>query len=416
MGVGVSTAACCAGSLASCTLSAICGSLCNVGNKAHPATTKIWSIVILFLSSMLGLLLRYKGKDLTLSLAGYTAEVCSTDACMGSQAVYRISAVLTAFFLLHAALALCSEKAVHGLWALKLVGILGTIFGSFYVPNAVFNVFAAVSRYAISPVFLVLQIALLIDFAYLWNESWVEQERLKAVLVSAVGFYALAAVGVVLEFVFFTGNECGQFNLALVCITLVLIMGTTIVSASEWCEHGALLTSGIVSCYSVYLTYSAMSSNPSGCKWSAESASQPLQIGLGMLFAGASLCWTSYSAGTTDAMGGRVDAGGLKAPITGGRVGGMAYAGARDEESGAAEEEDEEEDEDGTSFRYYFLVMSIASAYMGMLLTSWGDTHANTYNDVSTSSMWAKVLSLWGMFALFTWSLLAPTFLTDREF
>merc|ERR1711916_155842 len=85
---------------------------------------------------------------------------------------------------------------------------------------------------------------------------------------------------------------------------------------------------------------------------------------------------------------------------------------------------DEEVDGVAYSYTYMHLTFALGASYMAMLLTSWvtlsagEDTHAS--NDISvgtgTAAVWVKIVSSWIVFGLYTWSLVAPVLLPDRDF
>eukprot|EP00456_Euglypha_rotunda_P043040 TRINITY_DN33629_c0_g1_i2.p1 TRINITY_DN33629_c0_g1~~TRINITY_DN33629_c0_g1_i2.p1 ORF type:complete len:108 (-),score=11.97 TRINITY_DN33629_c0_g1_i2:76-399(-) len=80
----------------------------------------------------------------------------------------------------------------------------------------------------------------------------------------------------------------------------------------------------------------------------------------------------------------------------------------------------------GKQLLMFHLVLASASMYMAMLLTNWGsreeaesDSGANTsdtaYN-LSVEAMWVKIVTQWVSGILYTWSLVAPYVLKDRDF
>jgi hypothetical protein len=62
-------------------------------------------------------------------------------------------------------------------------------------------------------------------------------------------------------------------------------------------------------------------------------------------------------------------------------------------------------------------MFALASLYVMMTLTNWykpdGETKTLTQND---GSMWVKIISSWICVGLYTWTLVAPIILPDRDF
>jgi len=76
--------------------------------------------------------------------------------------------------------------------------------------------------------------------------------------------------------------------------------------------------------------------------------------------------------------------------------------------------------------RRFHLVMACAAMYMAMLLTTWGSTqdvsareqgsHSKVAYDLNKASMWIKISTQWATILLYTWTLVAPLVLKNRDF
>jgi len=140
--------------------------------------------------------------------------------CKGDAAVFRISFILTLFFLACGLLSLVSDGAHRGFWFFKVIILFGGLIGSFFMPNSMFDNsgYAWVARFG-GGFFLMLQILILIDFGYNWNEYWVaraydgtlteydeasNKNWLIAILVCAVLLYIGTVVSYALIYVFYS--------------------------------------------------------------------------------------------------------------------------------------------------------------------------------------------------------------------
>ena len=70
------------------------------------------------------------------------------------------------------------------------------------------------------------------------------------------------------------------------------------------------------------------------------------------------------------------------------------------------------------SYSFFHFVFAVASMYIAMLMTNWGSPSAvgKDQIDVGWTSVWVKIVSQWLMGGLYTWVLLAPLILRDRDF
>ncbi len=68
----------------------------------------------------------------------------------------------------------------------------------------------------------------------------------------------------------------------------------------------------------------------------------------------------------------------------------------------------------------FHVVMCIASMYLAMMATNWGDPNATSLPsgapELSVASMWARMGSVFVIHVLFSWTLVAPRACPDRDF
>ena len=119
-----------------------------------------------------------------------------------------------------------------------------------------------------SGVFLVVQMIILLDFAYLWSEDWVNREHvgwLVGLLVSTLVLYAGSITLVVFLFRWYVPagvpGGCAR-NAWLVSSSLVPCALFTAVGFHPSARSGAVLPSAVVTAYCIYLCYGALASEP----------------------------------------------------------------------------------------------------------------------------------------------------------
>lgn len=431
---------------------------------------KLMYVVMLGVATLVALLLRYHGSELHIDLKVWEVG-CDTgtggDAylhCQGDAAVYRISMAMAVFFAIMAAFTACGGSGFHrGWWGPKLLLFFAFVIGSVFISNNVFDNggYAMVARVA-SSLFLLMQILILIDFGYRWNESWVEKAYkdspsddkasspmwLYGVLGSAAVLYILAVVGVVLIFAYYATDGCGEGKTftAITTIALVVYTGVTLFRAKIVGEdhQGAVLPAAVVASYTVFLNWSALESASNNlCRpgSAVDSDNNGLLITISIIVAVVSLMWTSYSATSnaenlvTGNDGGdaendpslnkpfyRVEEGGKTKAAADVETGAGAAAASKDGSANAAdggESGGEQEDPAGKRLWLFHLIMCTASMYMAMVLTNWGaeEKQDGTQDpSVGDASMWVKIVSEWMTILLYLWTLLAPRLLANRDF
>ena len=244
--------------------------------KASYGASKALYVGIFLLSAVLGIFLRYWGEA---ALSGWakTLNVCTTGQCWGQQADYRISGAVFAFFATMAALSAVYRPAHLGAWFVKLLYFLLLLGLTLAVPNDFWNGYAQFSRYG-SVLFLIAQVLIVIDFAYVLHEWLLARIDASDAELEAKGWepglcsspaktgyiaLALAAVGgsvagLGVMFRFFGGCPLNQFFLA-----ETLILGVVLVAASLANAVGkGLLPPVLLWAYNVFLVYGAITNNP----------------------------------------------------------------------------------------------------------------------------------------------------------
>jgi len=249
-----------------------------------------------------------------------------------------------------------------------------------------------------------------------------DKRWLVAVLGTAFTFYVISVVGVVLLFVYY-GNSCAlsetfiSLSMIFVVIAAVLTLFRNQIIGAE----GAVLPSGVVSLYVIYLTWSAVQSNPDEkCENSSLEGTSSITVGICIMVL--SLMWTTFRAsqGTENLMRGDEEA-----PVsTVTPLGGSISYGTSDLEAQlnppkttetttetttnneTTTTETQTSSEPPENVTLFFLILVVSSLYMSMILTNWGEKTES--GDVGSSSMWAKIISAWMACLLYIWTLIAP--------
>lgn len=113
---------------------------------------------------------------------------------------------------------------------------------------------------AVSGLYMLFQIIMLIDLFYLWGQSWVQiydqgGEYMKYILIiTALLLYSGAFTLNAYNFIWF--GTCG-LNIFMNVFTIVLIIAITVVQLLGYNPQGSLITSGAMAVYIVYQSFSA---------------------------------------------------------------------------------------------------------------------------------------------------------------
>lgn len=364
--------------------------------------------------------------------------VCCANVCSGVYAVYRVSFTLCLFF---AFLMLCTISTtkfgarVHrGFWFLKVFVLVSLLICTVFVDNSAMQAYREVARFT-SWLFLLMQILLLIDFAYnanSWLVEWDERSDNEgmctwkmAILGGAVTLYAISITLWVLEANFFGKDGCGPQQ-ALIAFTIILTIGLSILSCTRIAPHGTLLTSAFVTAYASYLCYSALASHPNQqcnpfADRSENSVSDTLVGSCILAISLFSIGMSAWSAtGSKEAMVGKATSGSSDLPtslVSGG-------SSTRDPDAGlvAAASSDTDQEVEPESWWYYHLMMVVCSFYMAMFVTDWStqpidQVRSGAHQQVSYETFWVKTIAQWSCILMYGWTLLAPYLLRDvRDF
>jgi len=282
-----------------------------------------------------------------------------------------------------------------GFWIVKIAALIAVLVISFFLPQPFLVAYGYVAMGG-SAIFILMQIVLLVEFAYSWNESWVEKEWYKQVVASAIVIYLASLVTIILMYVWFGSTDCA-LNIFFITVTLLTSVVYTVLSLTDKVERGALLTSAVVTGVCTYYCLSAIMSGTTGeCnKFSSGSSPRTWLLVIGVIIALLSVFRNTISA--------------------------ASYKGFFDLSAKPDQEEQyllDDHAETCYNFSYFHFVFACGSMYFAMLLVDWNLTAMEVVKmqlDIGVASMWIKIVSQWVTILLYVWSLIGPLLCPHRQ-
>ncbi|MCL4118164.1 UNVERIFIED_CONTAM: hypothetical protein GTU68_018265 [Idotea baltica] len=320
----------------------------------------------------------------------------------------------------------------NGFWAFKYLILIGLIIGAFFIPGGEFGqvwmYFGMIGGF----LFILIQLVLIIDFAHSWAETWVDKyEETEsrgwycALLSSSAINYMLAITSVVLFYVYYAASEECSLHKFFISFNLILCVIITCVSIhpkiQEVQPRSGLLQASVITLYTMYLTWSAMTNSPlAACKpdWSqviAPNATLPLASAQAdpsafESFVNKAKDLTHESRMDTESIISLVIwmlcvlYSSLRTASQSSKLTGSdkvllkdnGSSGGGDLEGGDNKVWDNEEDTVAYSWTFFHLMFALATLYVMMTLTNWFNPSSDI---VSLSSnlpaVWVKVSSLY---------------------
>jgi hypothetical protein len=429
-------------SLGCCFTSAAC-SLCCAGCPScrNSTATRIAYGLIIIVATIVSLVCMAPELKTQLAKIESLCQNVGQTSCVdlvGYFAVYRIMFAMTIFFVLMALLMIgvktSKDKRAaiqNGFWAPKVLLLIGIAVAAFFIPQGTFEdvwmYFGLVGGFC----FIVIQLILLIDFAYCWNENWVSRMEDQGrtwfylLLGATLSLITVCVVMAVLMFVFYAGGGCGLnkffvlFNLGL-CLVVCVI--SILPKVQEENPSSGLLQASVVSMYVMFLTWCAMTAGTrTGCNPSItqmitgdDTPTTGSHIDLANIMSLA--LWVLLVMYSSVSNASKI--GGSAADQEGGGFLRMEATGDSDDaESAGQKVVDDEEEAVAYNYTYFHLVLATAALYIMMCLTNWLDPSGDIYTfQHSAAAMWVKIVSSWVCIVLYGWTMVAPILLSGRDF
>ncbi|KAF1381297.1 hypothetical protein PFLUV_G00152410 [Perca fluviatilis] len=444
-----SCASCLCGS-ASCLLSSCCPSTTNstVSRLAFSFLLLLGTLVsvIMILPGMEGHLKQIPGFCLGgTAIPGLDNKV-NCDIMVGYKSVYRMGFALTCFFFLFTIIMIRVRNSKdpraaiqNGFWFFKFLLLVGLAVGAFFIPDGTFNTVWYYFGLVGSFFFIITQLILLVDFAHSWNQSWLlkaEEGNTKcwfaALLSFTFLFYAVAFSAVVLFYVFYTKPDDCTEHKVFISLNFIFCIIVSIVAilpqVQEAQPTSGLLQASFISCYTMYVTWSAMTNNPNRqCNPSLLSLVQnvttpgptPTQtpgsvqwwdaqsiVGL-VIF----LFCTLYASirSSTNTQVNKL----MQTEDHQGLTSDYSSTG----EDGVRRAVDNEEEAVTYNYSFFHFSLLLASLYIMMTLTNWymPDTDYQTMQS-TMPAVWVKICSSWLGLLIYLWTLVAPLVCSNRDF
>ncbi|KAB5586343.1 hypothetical protein PHYPO_G00000500 [Pangasianodon hypophthalmus] len=448
-------------SLASCA-SCLCGSapciLCGCCPSSNNSTvTRLIFSFFLLLGTLVSIIMILPGMETQLRKIPGFCQGGSTipglenqfncDVIVGYKSVYRMCFAMACFFFFFAAIMIRVRNSKdpraaiqNGFWFFKFLILVGITVGAFFIPDGTFHnvwfYFGIVGSF----MFILIQLILLIDFAHSWNEVWVrnaEEGNSKGwyfgLLFFTILHYALAFAAVVLFYLYYTKPDGCTEHKVFISLNLIFCIIVSVVSilpkVQDASPQSGLLQSSLISLYTMYVTWSAMTNNPNReCNPSllslvsnvSISTTQPTPTSapgivqwwdaqgiVGLVI----FLFCTFYASIRSSSNAQVNRLMQTEEGRGSDVEGPVG------EDGLRRVVDNEEDGVTYSYSFFHFHLFLASLYIMMTLTNWYKPDTTTQAmQSSMPAVWVKICSSWLGLALYLWTLLAPVLLPNRDF
>lgn len=344
-------------------------------------------------------------------------ENCPTGyelSCKKNQSVLRFSFSLVIFYTIQLIFLRIDINYFDNYWPMKTFVFAGIVIGLFYADPRVFDLngygwYARIAGF----LFLILQQVILLDFAYQWNETFLQYSEDNVVsqkisgmdkwkcfiLFASLLLFITSIILISIMFWQFSGPECRN-NEAIISLTLILPFISTMFQL--FCtDQGSILTSAIMTIYATWICYASITLNPlSECNPTLDTGkNRHVSEGIGMAILAMSLAWTTRNTIR-------------KIPNIKGTTINLSIL-----EGDEISEKDEQLYKNALSESS--LVFILVSSFYAMVLTNWDTLQQNsTYENPKTgyAAMWIQATAQWIAIVFYFWSLIAPKLFPDRDF
>jgi len=394
---------------------------------------------------------------------------CGGSQCYGYFAVQRINFALGLFHFMLAFLLLGVRSTKdgraalqNGYWGPKVIIWLGFIVVSFLIPEGFFLVWGNYFAFVGAMLFVLLGLILLVDLAHTWAELCLhkienDDSRLwRGLLIgSTFSMYIGSIAMTTIMYIFFASSGCSM-NISAITINLLLFLLISFISVQPAVQESnpkaGLAQAAMVTVYCTYLTLSAVSMEPDDkhCNPLIRArGARTTTVVLGAIVTMLTIAYTTTRAATQGfALGSngsnsaytqlssddyehnlvttqpssrrQMRAEALRAAVEAGSIPASALDEDSDDESDDGRDVKDDE-RNGTQYNYslFHIIFLMATCWVATLLTQGmtPEQHSD-FAPVGRTywASWIKIVSAWVCYAIYTWSLVAPMILSDREF
>jgi len=365
--------------------------------------------------------------------------------CLGISSAFRLSACLAVFHLVIGLSCLTRDgfaKCMNeGAWGFKLVMVALMWIGTLFIKNEYFIHYSEFALYA-SGIYLFVQMVSVVDAMYLWAEYWAQKyddgNTCYGVLMifAALGLYGGLGYLIYFSFTMFWVSGCWGNYIILVAVPFFAI-AFIVLTILKFHPKGSILTAGAISFYGMFMAWTALISNP------YKQCNRVINGDMSMIaqvissFAVGFLC-TIYWSLSYKPSGAFKDAGIDKTQVN------NDIDEEEEEKILEAEEKDRDLKKEGgetgvkgnlidnrdepnaywayqdNSYIKFHFVMLLFSIYLSPVFSNWGNATINgsnyTYGDNLHAPFYIKIAICFGGLLLYTWTIVAPKILTEREF
>ncbi|CAH1247436.1 serine incorporator 1-like isoform X1 [Branchiostoma lanceolatum] len=473
----------CAASLACCCTSAACSLCCSAcGKSKNSVVTRIAYALFLLLGMLVACLMLAPAVEDGLKEFMETPQLCDDTiihdklvdcasivrSVTGYLAVYRVCFGLAGFFFLMSLLMISVKTSKdpragiqNGFWFFKFLAVIGICVGAFFIPRGAFGSAWMYIGMIGAFLFILIQLVLLVDFAHSWNESWVEKMEegnskfwYFALLACTFVFYALAIAAVVVFFIFYTVPDGCATNKFFISFNLILCVVASVIAilpkVQEAQPRSGLLQASVITLYTMYITWSAMTNETNGkCNPSllqitgltpiqngtqpgtTAAPATPSSVFLGMDAQGivglvvffVCVMYASIRTSSNSSVN-KLTMSSNESTLLSNSQAPSEY-GTGDVEKSVVDDLDDDSptidnEKDGVKYNYSFFhfMFMLASMYIMMTLTNWYSPDGSNFNKLEPNqpAVWVKIVSSWLCILLYVWTLVAPIVLPDRDF
>lgn len=396
--------------------------------------------ILFFLLVLFSFIFKVWGSDLfakipLLKICKETSQsTFEENICFGTLAIYRVTFVLAVFHLFMALITIgvsrkndCRVSIQDGFWGIKILLLVGAIVGCFFIPNAFFEVYGWIALFA-SGLFILIQLLILVDFAHSWAENWItkmedEQSQYEGgkkwfviLAVTTSGIFLLCLGASIAMYILFAHHtsDCGN-NIVFITLNIILCGFVAFLSINPKIQDAnpksGLLQAAVVTGYVTYLTWAAlMSVDNNTCNpFLSTTGASNVSALVGAIITIVAVLYSAVRA-SVSVLANESKETEEKEPLT------------KEESANDSEDYEDKTDPDGPvsySFSKFHVIFALGAMYVAMLMSDWYTvTKTGDYKttvDTGPAAMWVKLVSSWLCIILYSWTLLGPVVLPDRD-